>query len=59
MKPERSEAIIRAVIASLQIFADELEVAESIRPIPTPAVQHVIVSIRQCRMSLEQLLQRG
>lgn len=59
MDPKRAEAILRCTAASLEGFANELSVADSIRPAPTPAIQHVIVSIRQCRLALLQLLERS
>jgi hypothetical protein len=58
MTPERSEAIIRSIIASIGIWIEELEIAESIRPVPTPAVQHVIATMRQARVSLQQMIER-
>lgn len=59
MTPERAEAVLRAVSASIGIWIDELEIAEAIRPVPTPAVQHVIATMRQARVSLQQIIERG
>lgn len=59
MTPERADAVLRAVIASITLWADELELIESVRPVPTPAVQHLLATMRQTKVSLEQLLKRG
>jgi hypothetical protein len=56
--PEKAEAVLRAVAVSLQYFVDELEVIEQVRPIPTPAAQHLLASMRQSLVSLEQLIGR-
>lgn len=59
MTPERTEAILRGVIASLGVFIEELEVIDAVRPVPTPAVQHLLASMRQSKLSLEQLIGRS
>lgn len=59
MTPERAEAIMLGIVATMQLWCDELELIESMRPIPTPAVQHLIAQIQQSKMSLEQLMGRG
>ncbi len=59
MTPEKADAIIRGAIASIGVWIDDLEVAEAIRPVPTPAIQHVILSMKQARLAMEQLLKRG
>jgi len=59
MNPDRAEAILRGVLASLRQFHDELEVIDAMRRTPTPAVQHLLASMAQSIQSLEQLIDRG
>lgn len=59
MTPEKTEEMLRALAASLQGFIEEIELIESVRPVPTPAVQHLLCAMKQTKVSLEQLIKRG
>lgn len=59
MTPERADEILRGVVASLQRFIEELEVIDAMRKKPTPAVQHLLSSMRQSKASLEHLIARN
>lgn len=58
MTPERAEAIIRAMVTTIGLWHDELEVIDAMRRVPTPAVQHLLSQMAQTKLSLEQLIKR-
>ncbi len=58
MTPEKAEEALRALALSLRNFIEEIELIESVRPVPTPAVQHLLCSMKQTRLSLIQLIER-
>lgn len=55
MTPERAEAILRGVLASIRLWADEAEALEAVRP---GTALHLAASLKQAEQSLQQLIER-
>lgn len=55
MTPEKADAVLRAVLASIRLFAEEAELIEARHP---QSAAHLLASLRQCEKSLQQLMGR-